>query len=89
MAVIHLPVRRARTLDPIHRTTPRVGIFVLAQRARATGPQAHQHPYIADERRVEDMKLRDALARFAVILLGLYCGLGVGRAAWNFVRGFL
>jgi hypothetical protein len=89
MAVIRLPARRVRALEPIHRTTPRVGIFVQTQRARATGPQAHQHPYIADEERGVRGQVLDALGRFAVILLGLYCGLGVGRAVWHFVRGVL
>jgi hypothetical protein len=89
MAVIQLPVRRARELEPIHRTTPRVGIFVQAQRARATGPQAHQTPYIADEERAVRRQVFDALTRFAIILLGLYLGTSVGRPVWHFVRGLL
>jgi hypothetical protein len=89
MAVIRLPARRVRALEPIHRTTPRVGIFVQAQRARSTGPQSHEHPYIADEERGVRGQVLDALGRFAVILLGLYCGAGVGRAVWHFVRGVL
>jgi hypothetical protein len=89
MPVIQLPVRRSRELEPIHRTTPRVGIFVQAQRARSTGPQAHQHPYVADEERAVRSQVLDALGRFGVILVGLYCGLGVGRAVWHFARGLL
>jgi hypothetical protein len=82
-------VRRARELEPIHRTTPRVGIFVQAQRARATGPQAHQHPYVADEERAVRRQVLDGLGRFAIILLGLYLGAGLGRAVWHFVREVL
>lgn len=89
MAVIQLPVRRARELEPIHRTTPRVGIFVQAQRARSTGPQAHQHPYIADEERGVRQQVLAALVRFAAILIGLYAGAGVGPAVWHFVREVL
>lgn len=84
-----LPMRRERALEPIHRTTPRVGIFVQAQRARATGPQAHQTPYIADEERAVRGQVLDALVRFAAILLGLYCGAGLGHTVWTFVRGLL
>lgn len=89
MAVIRLPTRRTRALAPIHPTTPRVGIYVKAQRARSTGPQAHQHPYIADEERGVRHQVLDALGRFTAISLGLYCGLGVGRAVWHFVRGWI
>jgi hypothetical protein len=89
MPVIQLPLRRVRELDPIHRTTPRVGIFVQAQRARSTGPQAHQTPYIADEERAVRRQVLDALVRFAAIVLGLYCGAGIGSTVWHFVRGLL
>lgn len=89
MAVIRFPSRRPRNIEVVHPTTPRVGIFVKAQRARSTGPQAHQHPYIADKERGVRHQVRDALVRFTAIALGLYCGLGVGRAVWHFVRGWI
>lgn len=89
MAVIRLPARRMRALEPIHRTTPRVGIFVQAARARSTGPQAHLSPYVADEERTVRGQVFDALVRFTAILLGLYCGLGAGRAVWHFVHGWI
>lgn len=74
-----LPVRRTRALDPIHRTTPRVGIFVIAQRARSTGPQAHLHPYIGDEERAVRHQVLHALGKFAAICCGLVIGLQVGH----------
>ena len=79
MPVIHLPVRRVRALEPIHRTPPRVGIYLAAQRARSTGPQAHETPYIADEERKVRHQVLWALGRFVTIFCGLVLGLQIGR----------
>lgn len=87
MSLIRFHFRRTRAVELIHPTAPRVGIFVQAQRARSTGPQAHVSPYVVDEERGVRRQVYDAFWRFAVILLGLYCGFGVGRAVWHFARG--
>lgn len=80
MPVIHLPVRQPRALEPIHRTPPRVGIYVAAARARATGPQAHLSPYVADEQRAVARQVRTALLRFSGIVATLALVVHVARA---------
>ncbi len=82
MPVIHLPVRREHTLEPIHRTPPRVGIYVAAARARSTGPQAHVHTYVDDEAREDRRQLARALRRTACVAL-----LAVAAAAFLQVVG--
>jgi hypothetical protein len=89
MPVIRLSTRRTRALDPIHPTTPRVGIFVKAARARSTGPQANQHPYVADEERAVRGQVRHALIMLGLILLSTYCSVRAGIAIWHLVRGLL
>lgn len=69
MNVIYLSDRRERALEPIHRTPPRVGIYVAAARVRrSTGPQAHQTPYVADEERAINHLVCAALFRFAALV---------------------
>lgn len=89
MSVIRFPSRRARPIEVVHPTTPRVGIFVKAQHARSTGPQAHQTPYIADEEMGVRRQVFRALIVLSVILLSSYCSLRVCLAVWDFVRTIL
>lgn len=89
MPVIRFPSRRTRAVDVVHPTTPRVGIFVKAQRARSTGPEAHESPYIADEERSMRRQVFSALAWLAVILASSYCSIHLAMAAWQFMRGLL
>lgn len=78
MSVIRFLPRRTREVKVVHPTTPRVGIFVKAQRARSTGPQAHQHPYISDEERAVRGQVLDALGRLTMIIASLALGLQLG-----------
>ncbi len=80
MPVIRILSRRARAIEVVHPTTPRVGIFVKTQRARSTGPQAHLSPYIVDEDRAVNAQVFYALGRLGWILGALLLGLLVGRA---------
>lgn len=82
MPVIRFPSRRAHHADVnlVHPTAPRVGIFVKTQRARCTGPQAHQTPYIADEERSTNEKMLHALVKFVAALAGIIVGVRIALA---------
>lgn len=80
MPVIRFPSRRARPVEVIHPTAPRVGIFVQAQRARSTGPQAHQHPYMDDEERSTNEQVLNALVKVAAVLGAFALGVRIARA---------
>lgn len=71
MPVIRFASRRARPVDVVHPTTPRVGIYVQAARARSTGPQAHLSPYVDDEERSTNEMVLRALVKFAAAAAGL------------------
>ncbi|MGN6518700.1 MAG: hypothetical protein ACTHK2_04665 [Dokdonella sp.] len=91
MAVIRFPAELTRMpeLEPIHRTTPRPGIYVAppphahhARRRRgptipATGRVARIHPYVADENQAVNRDVARAL---------LTCAIAVG-GAWLLVSG--
>lgn len=89
MPVIRFPSRRPRNIEVVHPTTPRVGIFVKAQRARSTGPQAHQHPYISNEEQIVRNQVLHALVVLGIVLLSSYCSARICLAVWHFARGFL
>lgn len=81
MSIIRFPDRRARALEPIHPTAPRVGIFAIAaRRARSTGPQAHLHCYIADEERAVWRKVLRALSAFGMIVGSWAIAITISRA---------
>ncbi len=80
MTIIGFPARSARQVELIHSTTPRVGIFVMAPRARATGPQAHLWPYVADEEQAGRRQVRATLLRAISILWAVALVLYLSRA---------
>jgi len=89
MPVIRFPSHRPRPVEVVHPTTPRVGIFIKAQRARSTGPQAHQTPYIDDEELRMRRHVFRALIGLSAILLSSYFSLRACFALWHFVAGML
>lgn len=82
MPMIRFLSRRARNIEVVHPTAPRVGIFVKAQRARSTGPQAHLNTYIADEERLVRGQVIVALGRLTLIL----CVVALGLQIFGFVE---
>lgn len=86
MSVTRFPVELTRMpeLEPIHRTTPRPGLYVAppphAHHARrrtgpvipATGRVGRIHPYVADEERATNRQVLRALATAAVAVGGAW-----------------